>query len=251
MRRRWLAGSARRQSRPVSRPGNARRNRSGTRRGRLRPVAMAASCLRRPQVPAEEEQPAPPSRRTARQLPEAEMALRRLAEVVLQLRTLVRASLVQGAALSVGGGPTASSAALHDGDTLAALRLRHSSASLVPGFTPVHCAMKSERQEARIAEICSDVGCWAEAASEVPTTSPVAINRRTARQQPNFTQASLFAGRHGKHAGNGGQRRAFGVKGHHDGRNAIDQTPQKGKRQRDHFGFAAKRRRVSGGGDQV
>ena len=101
-----------------------------------------------------------------------------------------------GAALSVGGGPTASSAALHDGDTLAALRLRHSSASLVPGFTPVHCAMKSERQEARIAEICSDVGCWAEAASEVPTTSPVAINRRTARQQPNFTQASLFAGRH-------------------------------------------------------
>jgi hypothetical protein len=88
-----------------------------------------------------------------------------------------------GAALSVGGGPTASSAALHDGDTLAALRLRHSSASLVPGFTPVHCAMKSERQEARIAEICSDVDCWAEAASEVPTTSPVAINRRTARQQ--------------------------------------------------------------------
>ena len=77
-----------------------------------------------------------------------------------------------GAALSVGGGPTASSAALHDGDTLAALRLRHSSASLVPGFTPVHCAMKSERHEARIAEICSDVGCWAEAASEVPTTVP-------------------------------------------------------------------------------
>jgi hypothetical protein len=56
--------------------------------------------------------------------------------------------------------------------------------------------MKSERQEARIAEICSDVGRWAEAASEVPTTSPVAINRRTARQQPNFTQASFFAGRH-------------------------------------------------------
>jgi hypothetical protein len=99
-----------------------------------------------------------------------------------------------GAALSVGGGPTASSAALHDGDTLAALRLRHSSASLVPGFTPVHCVMKSERQEARIAEICSDVGCWAEAASEVPTTSPVAINRRTARQHPNFTQAPFLPG---------------------------------------------------------
>jgi hypothetical protein len=99
-----------------------------------------------------------------------------------------------GAALSVGGGPTASSAALHDGDTLAALRLRHSSASLVPRFTPVHCVMKSERQEARIAEICSDVGCWAEAASEVPTTSPVAINRRTARQHPNFTQAPFLPG---------------------------------------------------------
>ena len=38
-----------------------------------------------------------------------------------------------GAALSVGRDPTASSAALQDGDTLAALRLRHSSASRVPG----------------------------------------------------------------------------------------------------------------------
>ena len=109
VRRPWLAGSAKRLSRPVLRPGNARRNRTGTRRGRRRLVAMAASCLRRPAVPAEEEQPAPLSRRTAQ-------------------------------------------------------RLR--------------------------------VGCWAEAASEVPTTSPVAINWRTARQQPNFTQASLFAGRH-------------------------------------------------------
>jgi hypothetical protein len=41
--------------------------------------------------------------------------------------------------------------------------------------------MKSERQEARIAAICSDVGCWA-AAIEVPATSPVAINMRIARQ---------------------------------------------------------------------
>jgi len=38
-----------------------------------------------------------------------------------------------GAALSVGRDPTASSAALQDGDTLTALRLRHSSASRVPG----------------------------------------------------------------------------------------------------------------------
>jgi hypothetical protein len=91
------------------------------------------------------------------------------------------AGAAAGAALS-GGGPTASSAVLHDGDTLAALRLRHSSASLVPGLTPEHCAMKSERQEARIAEICSVVGCWAVAVREVPTASPVAINARTARQ---------------------------------------------------------------------
>ena len=100
MRRRWLAGSAKRQSRPVSRPGNARRNRSGMRRGRRRLVAMAASCLRRPAVPAEEEQPAPPPRRAARRLREVEVALRRLAEaVVLQLRALVRASPVQRRAL--------------------------------------------------------------------------------------------------------------------------------------------------------
>jgi hypothetical protein len=114
-----------------------------------------------------------------------------------------------GAALSVGDGPTASSAALQGGDTLAALRLRHSSASLVPGLTPAHCAMKSERHEERIAEICSDVGCWAEAASEVPTKSPVAINTRKARQQPNFTQASLFAGRHVAQSGH--RRPACGV----------------------------------------
>jgi hypothetical protein len=86
-----------------------------------------------------------------------------------------------GAALSAGRGPTASSAVLQDGETLAALRLRHSSASRVPGVTPAHCAMKSERQDARIAEICSDDGCWA-AANELPATSPVAIKTRIARQ---------------------------------------------------------------------
>jgi hypothetical protein len=67
---------------------------------------MAASCLRRPAVPADEEQPAALSRRTAQRLREAEVALRRLAEValrrlaevVLQLRALVRASRVQALA---------------------------------------------------------------------------------------------------------------------------------------------------------
>ena len=48
--------------------------------------------------------------------------------------------------------------------------MRHSSASLVPGFTPVHCVMKSERQEARIAEICSDVGCCAGSSGAVTVT---------------------------------------------------------------------------------
>ena len=119
------------------------------------------------------------------------------------------AGAAAGAALSVGRGPTASSAVLHAGDTWAALRLRHSSASLVPGLPPVHCAMKSERQEARIAEICSGVGCWAAAASEVPTASPVASNTRTARQQPNVTQSLPRCRRHVAQSGR--RRRGCGV----------------------------------------
>jgi hypothetical protein len=91
---------------------------------------------------------------------------------------------------------------LQAGETLAALRLRHSSASRVPGLTPVQFDMKSERQEARMAEICSDVGCWAEADSVAPMTSPIASNTRKARQElspelhqePHVTQTSLFAG---------------------------------------------------------
>ena len=59
---------------------------------RLQPAAMAASCLSRPQAPAEEEQPAPPRRRAARRLPEVEVALRRLAEAAVVPQQLVQAS---------------------------------------------------------------------------------------------------------------------------------------------------------------
>src|SRR5262249_22290679 len=110
-----------------------------------------------------------------------------------------------GAALSVGRGEIASSAVLQAGETLAALRLRHSSASRVPGLTPVQFDMKSERQEARIAEICSDVGCWAEAESVAAIKSPPATSTRTARrglsqelphQEPHVTQNLPFWRRH-------------------------------------------------------
>ena len=57
---------------------------------------------------------------------------------------------VAGAA---GAGVIALTAVLHDPESLARLRLRHSSASLPPGVTPEQFAMKSERQEARIAAI--------------------------------------------------------------------------------------------------
>jgi hypothetical protein len=58
--------------------------------------------------------------------------------------------------------------------------------------------MKSERQEARMAEVCSGVGCWAAAESVMSTASPAASN--IARHQldeelhhePHFTQTSLF-----------------------------------------------------------
>jgi hypothetical protein len=52
-----------------------------------------------------------------------------------------------------GAGVIALTAVLHDPESLARLRLRHSSASLPPGVTPEQFAMKSERQEARIAAI--------------------------------------------------------------------------------------------------
>ena len=61
-----------------------------------------------------------------------------------------RTVAVAGAA---GAGVIALTAVLHDPESLARLRLRHSSASLPPGVTPEQFAMKSERQEARIAAI--------------------------------------------------------------------------------------------------
>ena len=67
---------------------------------------------------------------------------------------------VAGAA---GAGVIALTAVLHDPESLARLRLRHSSASLPPGVTPEQFAMKSERQEARIAAIRSCDGCCARA----------------------------------------------------------------------------------------
>jgi hypothetical protein len=69
---------------------------------------------------------------------------------------------------AAGFGPTASSAALHGADTLPALRLRHCSASRPPGCTPAQCDMKSERQDWRIAAICSGDGCCARASPNQP-----------------------------------------------------------------------------------
>jgi hypothetical protein len=57
------------------------------------------------------------------------------------------------AAAGAGAGVIALTAVLQDPERLARLRLRHSSASLPPGVTPEQFAMKSERQEARIAAI--------------------------------------------------------------------------------------------------
>jgi hypothetical protein len=58
-----------------------------------------------------------------------------------------------GGGTDAGGGLTPLTAVLHDPDSFARLRLRHSSASLPPGWTPEQFAMKSDRQEARIAAI--------------------------------------------------------------------------------------------------
>jgi len=67
---------------------------------------------------------------------------------------------VSAEAGAAGGAPaTASMAALHDGERLSRLPSRHSSAALPPGSTPEHLAMKSERQDERIASRCVVVGC--------------------------------------------------------------------------------------------
>jgi hypothetical protein len=55
----WLAGSAKRRSRPALRPDNARRNRRGRRRARRRLATAGIFCLRRQQARVEEEPPVP------------------------------------------------------------------------------------------------------------------------------------------------------------------------------------------------
>src|SRR5215472_2733607 len=65
--------------------------------------------------------------------------------------------------VGVGFGPTAFTAAWQPGDSWATFCLRQRSASAPPRGTPAQWAMKSDRQEARIALICSSVGCWASA----------------------------------------------------------------------------------------
>jgi hypothetical protein len=69
------------------------------------------------------------------------------------------------AAGCAGGGMTALTAVLQADDSLATLRSRHCKASRPPGCTPEQFAMKSERQEPRIALTCAGVGCCACVAS--------------------------------------------------------------------------------------
>jgi hypothetical protein len=64
-------------------------------------------------------------------------------------------------AAAAGAGVIALTAVWQAPDSLARLRLRQSKASLPPGVTPEQFAMKSERHEARIAPVCSGVGCCA------------------------------------------------------------------------------------------
>lgn len=91
-----------------------------------------------------------------------------------------------GAATAAGGGAAggeiALTAAWHPPDSLARLCLRHSSASLPPGCTPEQFAMKSERQLARMALVCADVGCcaWAQAKPSVSIKANASPARRTA-----------------------------------------------------------------------
>lgn len=73
------------------------------------------------------------------------------------------AGAVAGVSAAAGAvlAATASTAVLHDVERRSWLRCRHSNAALPPGSTPEQLAMKSDRQDARIASRCSLVGCWA------------------------------------------------------------------------------------------
>lgn len=70
------------------------------------------------------------------------------------------AAAAAGAA-GAGAGEIALTAAWQPPESFARLRLRHSKASLPPGCTPEQFAMKSERQEERMASRCVWVGCCA------------------------------------------------------------------------------------------
>jgi hypothetical protein len=75
------------------------------------------------------------------------------------------------AAAGAAGAAIAFTAVLHDAESLARLRCRHSKASRPPGCTPEQFAMKSERHDARIASRCACVGCCAAAGANVSGTS--------------------------------------------------------------------------------
>jgi len=90
-----------------------------------------------------------------------------------------------GVATAAGGaaaGEMALTAAWQPPESLAKLRFRHSKASLPPGCTPEQFAMKSERQFARMALACADVGCCAcaEAIASISASDVTSVARPTA-----------------------------------------------------------------------
>jgi hypothetical protein len=64
---------------------------------------------------------------------------------------------------SVFFGMTALTAVRQDEESPPKLRCKQRNASTPPGLTPEQCDMKSDRHEARMALICSWLGCWASA----------------------------------------------------------------------------------------
>ena len=70
----------------------------------------------------------------------------------------------------------AATAALHPPESLAMLRFKHSNASLPPGCTPEQLAMKSDRQLARMALVCSGVGCCAYPAGQTAAKTNTAAS---------------------------------------------------------------------------
>lgn len=86
------------------------------------------------------------------------------------------------AGAAAGGGEMALTAAWQPPESLARLRFRHSRASLPPGCTPEQFAMKSERQFARMALVCADVGCCAcaEPIASISTSEVASVARPAA-----------------------------------------------------------------------